>query len=246
MSNVIDFHTHILPKIDDGSKSVAESIEMLKTEASQGIRHIVATPHFYAQHDNLDRFLQRREEAEKALRAAIQNYSGLPAVSVGSEVHYFSGMSDSDAVSALTIEGGTHILIEMPQSPWNESMYRELERLYTKQGLFPIIAHVERYIGRFRTYGIPKRLMELPVLVQANAEFFTNKKTTSMALRMLEKEHIHLLGSDCHNMKTRKPNLAEACNLIADRLGESAIKRIQIHEQSVFTNQSVNLTPMCE
>lgn len=246
MSSVVDFHSHILPGIDDGSRSVEESVRMLQMEAAQGIRHVVATPHFYARHDNLDRFLQRREKAERSLRAAMGPGSDLPAMSVGAEVHYFPGISESNAISALTVDGGTHILVEMPQSPWTESMYRELERLYTGQGLTPIIAHVERYFGRFRTYGIPKRLAELPVLVQANAEFFTNKKTAAMAIRMLEKEQIHLLGSDCHNTQIRKPNLADALDRITDRLGEAAIKRIQTYERSVFAHQFVNLTPKCE
>ena len=61
---VTDFHSHILPGIDDGSQSVEESVELLQMEAAQGIRHVVATPHFYPQHDDLDRFLEKRDHAE--------------------------------------------------------------------------------------------------------------------------------------------------------------------------------------
>ena len=71
MSGIIDFHSHVLPGIDDGSKSVEQSIAMLKREAEQGITHVVATPHFYPQEDRPEKFLRRREKAfEKVTGAA--------------------------------------------------------------------------------------------------------------------------------------------------------------------------------
>ena len=231
MSQVIDFHSHILPGIDDGSKSVEESLQMLRMMAKQGIAHVVATPHFYPQYDTPERFLRRRAEAEALLREAMAGESGLPALSIGAEVYYFSGMSDSDAIRELTIDKNRCILVEMPRAPWTEVMYRELEALYVKRGLTPVVAHVDRYISRFHTHGIPKRLENLPVLVQANAEFFLERSTASMALRMLKKGRIHLLGSDCHNLTDRSPDLGAALELIRQRLGPDVLKHIRFHEQ---------------
>lgn len=237
MSKVIDFHSHVLPGIDDGSKTVEESIALLRMEAEQGITHVVATPHFYPQQDTPERFLKRRAEAEAALRAEMGKYAQLPALSIGAEVFYFRGISDSDAISELTIDRKSCILIEMPSPPWTDSMYRELEGLYAKRGLIPIIAHVDRYIGRFRTHGIPKRLAELPVLVQANADFFLRRSTSAMALGMLKKGGIHLLGSDCHNMTSRKPNLGDALDLIQKRLGDTPIAAIHSCERNVLADE---------
>jgi protein-tyrosine phosphatase len=93
---------------------------------------------------------------------------------------------------------------------------------------------VDRYIGRFRTYGIPERLEQLPVLVQANAEFFLEKSTAAMALRMLKKDQIHLLGSDCHNRSSRKPNLDEALKVIEKRLGSGPISEICRYQRRVL------------
>ena len=234
---MIDFHSHILPGIDDGSKSVEMSIKMLRREAQQGISRVVATPHFYPQTDNPERFLRRRAEAERILRDEMEKYEDLPALSVGAEVYYFPGISDSEAISQLTIDHKRCILIEMPPSPWTDTMYRELENLYVKRGLIPIVAHVDRYIGRFRTYGIPKRLAQLPVLVQANSEFFLERPTSSMALRMLKKRQIHLLGSDCHNLTSRKPNLDGAVELISHRLGREALRRILACQRDALTGK---------
>jgi protein-tyrosine phosphatase len=118
-------------------------------------------------------------------------------------------------------------------------MYRDLENIYVKSGLVPIVAHVDRYISRFRTFGIPERLAELPVLVQANAEFFLNGLTSSMALRMLKQDRIHLLASDCHNLDSRKPNLKSAADRIAKRLGEETVARVNAYGQDLLNGSIV-------
>ena len=123
----------------------------------------------------------------------------------------------------------------MPPSPWTDSMYRELEDLALKRGYIPIVAHVDRYIGRFRTFGIPERLEQLPVLIQANAEFFLERSTASVALRMLRKGQIHLLGSDCHNLDSRRPNLGAALEKIRHKLGEKALDGINACAEEILS-----------
>lgn len=235
MSGIVDFHSHILPGIDDGSASVAESIEMLKREAAQGITHVVATPHFYARHDSPERFLARRGEAEVRLREEMEKHAGLPRLSVGAEVYYFPGISESDALYQLTIDEKNSILLEMPQAAWTKHMYGEMEAIAVRRGFTTIIAHVDRYIAPFRTHGIPDRLAELPVLVQANAEFFLQRYTARMALRMLKEDRIHLLGSDCHNLSSRAPNLGAAAAYIEKHLGTGALDRVNGYAQSALT-----------
>ena len=224
---MIDFHSHILPGVDDGSRSVEESIAMLGLEGEQGIRHVVATPHFYAHYDRPRAFLERRDRAEEQLRREMEKNHGLPGLSVGAEVLFFRGMSDSEFLPELTIRGKNCILIEMTPGPWTEDIYRELAEIWEKRGITPIIAHIDRYITPFRTFGIPQRLEELPVLVQANAEFFLRRSTSGMAMRMLKADRIQLLGSDCHNLSSRKPNLEAALAAIEKRLGPGPLERVR-------------------
>ena len=210
MIEIVDFHSHVLPGIDDGSDSVEQSIAMLQMEAEQGIEHVVATPHFYPRYHSPEDFLSRRAEAERILRAEMAHHKDLPRLSVGAEIHFFSGIANSDVLQELTIDKKGCIILEMPLSPWTESMYKEIEGIAVKQGITPVIAHIDRYIRPFRTHGIPERLAELPVLVQANASFFLKASTRRLALRLLREDKIHLIGSDCHNTNDRKPNLGEA------------------------------------
>ena len=234
MSTVADFHTHVLPKIDDGSASIQESLEMLRMEAEQGIRHVVATPHFYAQSDRPNQFLARREASVRRLRDAMAEFPELPRLSVGAEVHYFQGIGDADILPELAIDHGRFVLVEMPMTSWTNRMYRDLQNIYDNLGLIPIVAHVDRYIGPMRTYGIPERLAEMPVLIQANASFFRHFLSRRLALRMLEKGQIHLLGSDCHNLRSRKPNLGAARERIARKLGADALSWIDANGREVL------------
>ena len=231
---VTDFHSHILPGIDDGSANVEESIRMLQMEASQGIRHVVATPHFYARYDAPEIFLEKRDAAEALLRERMRKLPGLPELSIGAEVYYFRGMSESEFLPRLTIQGKGCILIEMPQAPWTEESLREIEAIWTNRGILPIIAHIDRYIAPFRTHRIPEKLACMPVLVQANASFFLDRSTSAMALRMLKADRIQLLGSDCHNAGSRKPNLGEAADLIRRKLGPEALQRIAGYENRIL------------
>lgn len=217
-----DFHTHILPGIDDGSASLEESLEMLRLLHAQGIRRVVATPHFYANHDTPQRFLSRRQAAVEKLMAALDPAQS-PELYIGAEVHYFEGISDSEALEDLAIARTGHILVEMPHSHWTHRMFGELRGISQKRGLTPVIAHIDRYISPFRTNGIPERLTELPVLIQANSEFFLRRTTRPMALRMLRDGQIHLLGSDCHDLVKRKPDLGEALAVIRRKLGQETL-----------------------
>lgn len=226
MITLDDFHTHILPGIDDGSDSVQESIEMLQAETAQGVHRVVATPHFYGNYTTPQKFLRNRAEAEMRMREAIAGKDGFPEILMGAEVHFFSGVSESDVLNQLTIGVGNSILIEMPQSEWTAGMYRELEAMYVRHGIIPIIAHIDRYISPFQTRGIPERLADLPVLVQANANFFLNRWTQAMALNMLKKGKIHLLGSDCHDLIRRPPKLGDAVQVIRRKLGDHVVETV--------------------
>lgn len=232
---VSDFHTHILPHVDDGSASSAQTAQMLDACAGQEIPRVVLTPHFYANHDTPQRFLQRRDAAVEKLQQQLQPH--WPSLYVGAEVHYFEGISDCDALEALCVDQTRCLLVEMPSGVWSQRMFSELESIRRKRGLTPIIAHIDRYITPFNRKRLLSKLEKLPVLIQANAEFFTCRATRRTALDMLRQGHIHLLGSDCHNMSQRSPNLGQAAALIRQKLGPDSLQHVEAWEQRVFSGE---------
>ena len=231
-SMIVDFHTHILPGVDDGSSSIECSRQMLFMLKRQGITHIVATPHFYASYDDPVHFLKRRQTAYERLCAAM--IPDPPELLLGAEVRFFEGISDCDDLKQLAIGNTGHILIEMPPAPWSDRMLWELTELKYKYGLTPILAHLDRYISPWRNGGLPQKLRELPVLVQVNTSAFLRVSTRRMALRLLRDGTMHLLGSDCHNITSRRPDMAKAFEVISRGLGQEALDRIHQMGQQVL------------
>ena len=236
---LVDFHTHILPGIDDGSKDIEESIALLQRERSHGVKTVIATPHFYPHEDTPQRFLKRRQNAYEKLMAETADDDSLPKIILGAEVYYFKGISEWYDLKDLAIQGTDYLLLEMPLGKWTDSMFDDIEGIYTKQGIVPIIAHIDRYIDFFNTNKIIKRLETMPVVIQANGNFFINKKTRAKALKLLKKSGINIIGSDCHNMAVRKPNLGLVEEIITEQLGEEYITRINLTESNILSDLDI-------
>ncbi len=217
MIPLFDFHTHVLPAMDDGSRTTAQSLAMLRAAASGGVRYVAATPHFYPHRENPDAFLARRETAWEALACAMAGEDGLPTVLLGAEVYAFEGMSECEELRRLTLAGGDALLVEMPMTMWSDRLLAELAGIQQKLGLIPIVAHIDRYLHRFNARRVMARMAELPVFLQANSSFFLDRNTRRMALHFLSDHRIHLIGSDCHDEKRRPPNLHEAAGVIAEK-----------------------------
>ena len=102
---MFDVHCHILPGIDDGSKNVQMSLDMLKMSAEQGVEGIIFTPHFYADMNSPEKFFDKRSKALAELESGLGNLSKVPKYAVGAEVHYFRGMSRYDKDSNNYLHG---------------------------------------------------------------------------------------------------------------------------------------------
>lgn len=232
---MIDFHSHILPKLDDGSRSTKESIDMMYRSASQGITAIVATPHFYAEKESPKEFLKRREHSWNRLKEACEGKDGFPFLYKGAEVRMFPGIAGIEELSELTIGGTPYILLEMSFETWSESTFRTLNAIRSR-GLYPIIAHIERYISFQKGTQNMERLLRSDVLIQANAGAFLKRFGGSKwVIRMLSQKRIHLLGSDCHNMTSRPPNLGEGLDVIRKKLGEQTIQEITQRAEKILS-----------
>lgn len=233
MGVLVDFHTHILPCMDDGSSSVNRSLEMLSLENKQNIDTVVLTPHFYPDNERPQQFLERREASHKLLSDALQN-AHRPELLVGAEVRFFEGISDCEYLPRLAIENTKCVMVEMPMMRWSKRMLDELYDISQKQELTPIIAHIDRYVGAIRPCVHIEELDELGLVIQASADFFIKHSTRKKALRMLERGSIHLLGSDAHNISNRRPNLDKAVSVIKRSLGIEAINYINSFENKIL------------
>lgn len=220
----IDFHSHILPQIDDGSKNVETSLEMIRRSKASGVDVMIATPHFYADCDRVDSFLKKRAEAY----GKIANYlsDDTPKLMLGAEVAFFDGMGSAERISELTVEGTNILLLEMPFRTWTGNDILQVNRLISVKKLHIIIAHLERYLKIPGNMPFVNSLLELPVNVQINAESLTDRKQSRALIKMFKQEKAHLLGSDCHGINHRPPNLMSGREVIEKKAGADCLRRI--------------------
>lgn len=228
----VDFHTHILPALDDGSQNAKMSVEMLKALRMQGVDTVVATPHFYPDMMDPKSFLGRRKESiDSLLHELGESRPELPCLCVGAEVAYFDGMSGGDAVKELCIEGTNVLLLEMPFCPWGERELKEVAGLVDRLRITPVIAHVDRYV-KYQRKEVLRRFVRSGAVLQCNAEAFFSVFSRGFALKTVAEGGI--IGSDCHDMTRRAPNLKAAVDLIEKRLGREAADEIAVRSRCLL------------
>ena len=211
---MIDIHTHILPRIDDGSKSLEMSMEMLRQERQQGVSVVVLTPHLYASENSPEVFLERRNRAYESVLDVWT--PELPELHLGAEVQYFDGICQMDGLNRLCMDGGKTLLLEMPFHPWSRQMIADVRELSSRSNLQIILAHIERYF-RFAPDEVWADFRDHGILMQSNTSFFLDWKTRRKAMKMYQNGEIQFLASDCHNLTTRPPNLGEIKKFIENK-----------------------------
>lgn len=200
---MVDFHTHILPGIDDGSRQTEESLELLRLERASGVDTVVLTPHFYASQNSPEGFLERRTRAWDRLCQQLE--PGMPQLKLGAEVQYFEGIGNVEELSSLCIEGTNLLLLEMPFCQWDDRMLRTVMDLHSYGGVRIVLAHIERY-RKEQPKELWKELRDFGILAQVNASFFDGFFQGRTARAMMKDRQFQLIGTDCHNLHSRKPN----------------------------------------
>ncbi|MBR7161645.1 MAG: hypothetical protein IKD07_04440 [Clostridia bacterium] len=236
----VDFHTHILPCVDDGSRSVHESVQMVRSLAADSTDCIVLTPHFYARRDNPDRFFTRRDRAfaELAEALAVEENFSVPRLVPGAEIEYFEGISSLGDYPAFRLGSSRCLLLEMPLGKWTSRVIDDVLQLNSRSDCRVILAHVERYLLD-QPKDTVRILLQNGVLMQSNATFFYTRRTMRKALSMLKRGCVHLLGSDCHNMTTRPPDLVKACGVITDRMGKECLAEIMQRAHYILSENNI-------
>lgn len=213
---MIDFHSHILPGVDDGSKNLAESQQMMEASFNQGVELIVATPHFYPWLEKPEDFLSRRASAIKALAPP-------PAkIRVGAEVAYYDGIVYSEDIELLKISDTDFILIEMPMTVWTKRMLDSLHAIENRTKLKVVIAHLDRYLRLQKRTDNVDYVCE-NFFIQVNADYFINRGSQRKAMKLIKENRVDFIGSDCHNLTTRPPNLGEAYQNIEKKCGIESV-----------------------
>lgn len=206
LEGFIDIHNHILPGIDDGAKTVEESIQLLKGFAEYGIHDFIATPHIM--HNYFENNPTTINNAMSNLSTRISETKDLNVAINASAEHMidsnFESLLKDDLIMPYT---NNHLLIEMSylQPPIN--FESSVKAVTNDKWLFPVLAHPERYgflHSRPKKYGVFKKQNLLFQMNLLSLGGYYGKEVHKMALKLLEENMIDFLGSDVHNIHQLK------------------------------------------
>lgn len=195
-----DLHTHLLFGIDDGAKTIEETISILKKLEKSGVKELVFTPH-YINGTKYNCNNKEKEEILEKVKEEIKKEEINIKVYLGNEIFITSKILNLIKKNEIeTINNGKYILIELPL----ESKYNRAEQVINEivsHGYIPILAHPERY-GMFQRHpNLIEEYLKSGILLQGNYTSLFGKygKNAKKTLKLLlKKKYISFLGSDTH------------------------------------------------
>lgn len=234
-----DFHSHILPSFDDGADNESVALKMIETSVKMGVSDIVSTSHCYPlSESDIEEFLEQRSKSYEQLKnAAKDTVIELPRIHLGCEVHLTCDLMNFKNIKKLCIDGTDYMLLEMPSSMWRDEVIDNVYKL-TINGIKPIIAHAERNIGQ--RDELLNNLYSLDVLIQINASSFGIPHLKKFIDRMFASELIHVVGTDMHNMSSRKPNLDRAEKYIRKRYGSKCWEYLNSNASVILSGKELS------
>lgn len=216
----IDVHSHILPGMDDGSRSMEQSIEMLRIAWEEGTEVIIATPHNMPGKGCPNRGLVKN--AVEKLKSAAHN-AGLPIIILmGTEYFYRQEVLEIlEREEGITLAGTDCVLIEF--DPGADKKYiRNAAREILSLGYTPVIAHVERYMKLMeKNFESISEMRKMGAMIQVNAGSITGDngwKTKHFTRALLKAGLVDLLGSDAHSDGHRAPRMKKCAEYVTRKL----------------------------
>ncbi len=230
---LIDFHSHVLPGIDDGAKDIEESVEILDMMAKAGVEILFCTPHFYPHKQSLDSFLNKRQAAYERLMRYIKPEH--PKLRLGAEV-LLSKQLEKEELDLLKLENTDYVLIEMPYVHFSGSMYESLYELADTRGVNVLVAHIERYLANNSLAEIEELFAEENVLGQINCTSLRKFSLRRKCIKLIKNGCVHALGSDYHRIERGYALLDEGVKILHKKLKADGLNRLIGSSESIEKN----------
>ncbi len=239
---MIDIHSHIIPAVDDGSRDLETSLQMIKNAAATGTDAIIATPHYFG-----GRFELTADEAEaetEKLRQEIKNREINIEIYSGQEI--FIDNHTVELFKQGTIRGLSHtdyLLVEFPMDRYREGY---LDTIYELRllGARPIVAHPERYIFVNENITLINQFAREGCLFQINTGSITGifgRQVRNTAERLIKEGQCHFIASDAHSTGRRCTGLRDAMEQVKT-LEHSVSVDVQLNSQLLLKNEKITNT----
>ncbi len=238
---MIDIHSHLLFGVDDGSRTLEESVHVIKKLSEVGYTDIILTPHYI----NDSTYVSTREEnldVLKRLKVGLIRNNVNVNLYLGNEIYIDSEIANllkNNIISSLN--DTKYLLIELPMSGENEIYYDVFLDLIN-MGYKVILAHPERYISFQKDFNKIYELKELGVLLQSNigsvlGDYGRGAKKTIK--RLLKENLITFMGTDIHHNKEEYTFVLKAKKKIGKYLTQKQINNIFENNAKVLLNDKI-------
>ena len=241
---MIDIHSHIMPEIDDGARTMEEAVEMARIAAADGIEYMVSTPHMF------NGLSHNPEPSEILDRVAALN-AGIKGQSIqilpGNEVHISHDIAEHVKNNRVTrINQQNYMLVEFPQLTvpiGAEDLFYQLQL----QGVHPILVHPERNGQIQARPALVSEYVERGVFVQVTAMSITGEfgpAAKSTAEILLRHNCVHFLATDTHRPLRRPPILSKGRDAAAAIIGEELARTlVEDNPRAVIEGRALQLPP---
>ena len=244
VTKMIDIHTHILPNIDDGSRSIEETFNLIKEAQNAGFDAIVLTSHYMEGYYETD-----QKEREVWIKAICQN---LDAKNINIDLYSGNEIYMTENIiklleegKASTINDTSYVLFEMPLNAEPLNLYDIIYRMQQNK-IVPILAHPERYSFIQKEPELVYDLIQRGVLMQANYGSIIGQygKNAQMIIRkFLESNMIHFLGTDVHRQNTIYPKIPQILTELKKIVGEQKLVELTtINPKLVLNNKKIEIS----
>lgn len=224
---MIDFHSHILPNIDDGSRSIEETFNLIQEAKNVGFDAIISTSHYMEKYYETD--TPEREVWINAIYENLQAKNINIKLYLGNEIYLTENIIKLlEEGKASTINDTSYVLFEMPLNVEPLNLYDIVYEMMQYK-LVPILAHPERYTFVQKDPELVYDLVQKGVLMQGNYGSIIGQygeKAKIIIKKFLKNNMIHLLGTDVHRQKTIYPRIPEILSEINDLIGEERLEEI--------------------
>ena len=240
---MIDFHSHIIPNIDDGSRSIEETFNLIKEAQNVGFDGIISTSHYMENYYETN--TPEREVWVNAIYENLQAKNININLYLGNEIYLSENIIKLlEEGKASTINDTSYVLFEMPLNAEPMNLYDIVYQMLQYK-LVPILAHPERYSFVQKDPELIYDLIQKGVLMQANYGSIIGQygeKAQIIVKKFLENNMIHFLGTDVHRQNTIYAKIPEILVELTELIGENKLKELSdTNPRLVLHNKKIDI-----
>lgn len=240
---MIDFHSHIIPNVDDGSRSVEETFELLKEAKEAGFSGVISTSHYMEEYYETD--VAERSVWIKAISENLGKKDIDLNLYLGNEVYITKNIINLlETRKATSINNSNYVLFEFPMNSKPMDMYDIIYDMLEYK-LIPILAHPERYSFVQKDPNLVYDLIQKGVLMQSNYGSILGmygEKAEIIVRKLLENNMVHFLGSDVHRAGSVYPKIHNCLREIETIIGEDKLEEISsVNPELVVENKRIDI-----